>query len=150
MEIELKLVEIVCIKSNEEEDELYCQVSGQFADKKPIPEIRLPQGEQATWLIKAGQSIGPNLALYDGQVNGGISIMVKFREEDAGGFISVTDDTLGSFSVSVSPSKSIEWRAGSSTNRIEQTPDGSHLFELTGAKSQYRIKVKLFEKIILG
>lgn len=148
-EIELRLLSIDCTRSTEDEDEFYLTVEALYEDKTKDELRRLPKGDKNYWSISSGQSLGPNIVLYSGNIGTGVTITVSFREEDAAGILKIADDVLGGFTLRVLPDKTIEWKTTKTTHWIERSEDNSQLMELTGANSLYKARLVLFEKVPL-
>ena len=148
-EIELRLLSIDCIRSTEDGDELYVTVEALYEDKTKDELKRLPKGEKDHWQINSGQSLGPNIVLYTGNIGSGVTITVSFREEDAAGILKIADDVLGGFTLKVLPDKTIEWKTTKTTHWTGRLDDNAQLMELTGANSLYKVRLILFEKVPL-
>jgi hypothetical protein len=142
-EIELRLIALHCEKSGEETDELYCQVAGKMADGAKLEPRKLPHN--STWKLASGQSAGPNLALWAGEVGPGLELEIKFYEEDAAGIIAIADDHLGGFSLAIHPDQTFTFAALKRTEdagRVEHT----QRYRFTGGNAVYIAELGLFQQ----
>lgn len=147
VEIQLNLKYVECHKSNEEDDEVYCLVTTRYAESDHKLEVRLPKGE--TWKLKSGQSLGPNLPLFDGPVDAGLSLEVLFMEDDGAGLTRVVDDKLGGFILEVRPDLGFKWTPLDKSAMLPTLSDGVQPFQLNDGKAEYRVAVVLYEKRVV-
>lgn len=145
-EFELRLHNITCEKSNEEKDDVFVTVGGKYADGTQLAATRFP--EDTTWDVTSGQSLGPNLVLFAGEVRGGITLEVKFQEQDAGGFLSITDDSLGGFKLELSTERAVTITPNKKTED-KGNQNNLRLFTLSGSNAVYHIEMGLYEKVSL-
>lgn len=147
MEIELRIAQLNCIKANEEEDEVYATVEGAYLESKSKISSRHPEGK--VWKLLTDQSQGPNQVLFSGDIDRGIDIEVKLQEEDGGGLITMGDDVLGGFRLQIIPDMAPNYTPLKNTELRGRQADGSLELHLTGAKAEYVIRIKLFEKVLI-
>jgi hypothetical protein len=145
-EFELRLHAIACEKSNEDVDDVFVTVEGKYADGTQLPSTRFP--DKNTWQMTSGQSLGPNLVLFSGEVRAGITLEVKFQEEDAAGLISMANDTLGSFKLELTPERGATFAPGKKSED-KGTLGGHRALSLSGSNAVYHIEMGLYEKVSL-
>lgn len=143
MEIEFRLRFIDCVKSSEEGDELYVQVGGQRDDGSKLDPIGYPA--HGVWKLSSGQSTGPNETLYEGELDQGLTLDVRFREEDARGFISLADDYIGGLELEIMTDGAHRFSPGKQTEDLGTTGN-VHKFRMTGSDAEYVVEFQLFEK----
>lgn len=147
LEIEVKIVHIVCVKSNEEVDDVYCTVKGKYLGTDSRIERKFP--EKGTWKLGTGQSTGPNETLFTGPIDKGIELEIKFHEQDAGGLISFSDDGLGGTNFTFGTDKTYKWDDHKKSTYEGKQTDGSHQYFLEGSRAEYRIRFAVYEKVAI-
>jgi len=146
-EIELSLRLIECFKSNEDRDEVQCEISYRFANQeKPIKVVYPVNG---SWKLTAGQSVGPNLSLYEGKIDQELRLEIHFFEEDGSGVLPALNDRLGGMNLVIGPDHKTIWTAHQRTAHLGRLSEGRQVFQLLGANAEYQVTLVLFQKIPL-
>jgi hypothetical protein len=149
MEIDFRVVLIECHKTNDTtEDTVYLAIKGEFVGSKANFDLRVPV-DGSTWTLAKAQSVGPNAELFNGPIEKGLNISVQLKEQDFRGLVGSFDDTIGEIQLALQPECPPEWSTGKHTEYQGYQPDGSHLFELSGANANYSMRLKLFQKLVL-
>jgi hypothetical protein len=142
--IELELLGLECLRSNERRDEIYCYLEGYYLDKSSKIYNRVPHNTY--WAFQKGDYKALKATLFLGPLHTGFTLSIVLMEQEAHGLIyslRMLNECIGKVTLRIMGSGEIRMTPEENAILYHQSGQENYSFDLTGAGAHYRMWLSL-------